>query len=319
MRFVMSERMKLLFGYDGSSYADAALDDLRRAGLPREVEALVVSVGDALITPPLASHEVIEKAFTSKRAEIIIEQANKQASQSMEEANKLAVNASERVRSFFPDWLVRAEALGGAPSEELMRKADEWKAGLIVVGSQGRSALGRLFLGSVSETVAAEARCSVRVARRGTEQGETAPLRIVIGVDGSPGAGAAVSVVAARSWPPGSEARVVAVHSPFTLLATHYFVHPVSVASRDYQDEGALAQKIVDAAAENLRAAGINASPVVKEGDPKQVLVDEAKEWGASCIFLGAKGARGVERFLIGSVSASVAARANCSVEVIRT
>jgi len=109
----MSERMKLLFGYDGSSYADAALEDLRRAGLPREVEALIVSVGDPLITPPLASHEVIGKAFTSKRAEIIIEQANKQASQSMEEANKLAANASERVRSFFPDWLVRAEALGG--------------------------------------------------------------------------------------------------------------------------------------------------------------------------------------------------------------
>jgi len=200
-----------------------------------------------------------------------------------------------------------------------MRKADELKAGLIVVGSQGRSALGRFLLGSVSETVAAEARCSVRVARSGIEQGDAAPLRIVIGVDGSPGAEAAVRVVAARDWPPGSEARVVAVYSPFTLLATHYFVHPGSVAFIDYADEGALAQKIVDAAAEKLRAAGINASPVVKEGDPKQVLVDEAQEWEANCIFLGAKGARGVERFLIGSVSASVAARAHCSVEVVRT
>ena len=69
--------MRLLFGYDGSSYADAALEDLRRAGLPREVEALVVSVGDAPITPPLASHEVIEKAFTSRRVSTVIEQANK--------------------------------------------------------------------------------------------------------------------------------------------------------------------------------------------------------------------------------------------------
>ena len=84
-------------------------------------------------------------------------------------------------------------------------------------------------------------------------------------------------MVAARNWPPGSEARVVAVYSPFTLLATHYFVHPGSMASLDSEDEGALAQKIVDAAAEKLRVAGITASPVVKEGDPKQVLVDEAK------------------------------------------
>ena len=29
----MSERMKILIGYDGSECADAALEDLRRAGL----------------------------------------------------------------------------------------------------------------------------------------------------------------------------------------------------------------------------------------------------------------------------------------------
>jgi|SRR5688572_15766177 nucleotide-binding universal stress UspA family protein len=90
-------------------------------------------------------------------------------------------------------------------------------------------------------------------------------------------------------------------------------------ADPGHTDESALAQKIVDTAAAKLRPAGLSASPIVKEGDPKQVLVDEAKEWGASCIFEGAKGLRGVERFLIGSVSASVAARAHCSVEVVRT
>jgi hypothetical protein len=35
--------MRLLIGYDGSESADAALDDLRRAGLPREASALIVS------------------------------------------------------------------------------------------------------------------------------------------------------------------------------------------------------------------------------------------------------------------------------------
>jgi hypothetical protein len=32
----MKERMRILIGYDGSECADAAIDDLRRAGLPRE-------------------------------------------------------------------------------------------------------------------------------------------------------------------------------------------------------------------------------------------------------------------------------------------
>jgi hypothetical protein len=35
----MKERMRILIGYDGSECADAAIDDLRRAGLPSEATA----------------------------------------------------------------------------------------------------------------------------------------------------------------------------------------------------------------------------------------------------------------------------------------
>jgi nucleotide-binding universal stress UspA family protein len=40
----MKEQMKILIGYDGSPCADAALDDLRRAGLSREAQAIVLTV-----------------------------------------------------------------------------------------------------------------------------------------------------------------------------------------------------------------------------------------------------------------------------------
>jgi nucleotide-binding universal stress UspA family protein len=56
----------------------------------------------------------------------------------------------------------------------------------------------------------------------------------------------------------------------------------------------------------------------MKEGDPKHVLLDEAEQWGADCLFVGARGLSRIERFLLGSVSAAVAARAQCSVEVVR-
>jgi hypothetical protein len=36
--------IRILIAYDGSPHANAAIDDLRRAGLPRQAEALVVSV-----------------------------------------------------------------------------------------------------------------------------------------------------------------------------------------------------------------------------------------------------------------------------------
>ena len=38
--------MKILIAYDGSSCADLALEDMRRAGLPRLAEAVVLSVSE---------------------------------------------------------------------------------------------------------------------------------------------------------------------------------------------------------------------------------------------------------------------------------
>lgn len=70
--------------------------------------------------------------------------------------------------------------------------------------------------------------------------------------------------------------------------------------------------------AKRLRAAGLIAEVVIRSGHPTQVLMDEAGSWSAHCIFAGAKGVRGIERLLLGSVSAAIAARAHCSVEVVR-
>ena len=44
--------MKILIAYDGSESADKGIDDLSRAGLPVEVEALVVSVAEVWLPPP---------------------------------------------------------------------------------------------------------------------------------------------------------------------------------------------------------------------------------------------------------------------------
>jgi hypothetical protein len=93
---------------------------------------------------------------------------------------------------------VRTEVLEGSPSRELLRKAEEWQPDLIVVCSQGRSALGRFFPGSVSKKLATESRSSVRVVRRIAERNDDEPPRIMIGVDGSPGAERAVRSVGRR-------------------------------------------------------------------------------------------------------------------------
>jgi nucleotide-binding universal stress UspA family protein len=77
--------------------------------------------------------------------------------------------------------------------------------------------------------------------------------------------------------------------------------------------------KAVASATEKLWAAKLIVSSEVKAGDPKRVLLDEAESWDADCIFVGATGLSGLDRFLLGSVSAAVAARTHCSAEVVRS
>ena len=86
--------------------------------------------------------------------------------------------------------------------------------------------------------------------------------------------------------------------------------------TRDAQER---VQALVEATVEKLRAAGLTASPYLLTGNPKQVILEAAERWDADCIFVGARGLRGIGGFFLGSVSTAVSTRAHCSVEVAHT
>ena len=77
-------------------------------------------------------------------------------------------------------------------------------------------------------------------------------------------------------------------------------------------------RQIFEPAAEKLRNVGLDAAVMIRRGNPAEEIVDEPENWAADCTFVGAKGTRGIERLLLGSVSSAVSARAHCSVEVVR-
>jgi nucleotide-binding universal stress UspA family protein len=297
--------MKALIAYDGSACAEAALDDLNRAGLPGEVEAMVVSVAELWLPTPSATFKPVLTAATEPLPAPV------------EAARTLAIEASRRLQTMFPAWDVRAEALVGSPASSILKKADEWEPDLIVAGSHGRSALGRFILGSVSQMIVREAHCSVRVARgRGIDAGT--PPRILLGFDGSLDARAAVRTIASREWPEKSAIRVLAVLAPTISDSPLLPWTPEQIAQREASAREWM-QKQVDAAAEELRSSGLAVTPVITAGDPKQVLLDEADGWDADCLFIGARGNNRLVRFMLGSVATALVARAHCSVEVVRT
>jgi nucleotide-binding universal stress UspA family protein len=313
--------MKVLIGYDGSWSAEAVLEDLRRAGLPREGEALVVSVGEVLALPePSSAAGVVGAALTSRRLASGLARAQDRAAKALEEARILAAAAARRVRFFLPGWDVRAEPLAGTPAWELLGKAEEWGADLVVVGSQGRSALGRLLLGSVSKKVAEESSRSVRIARPAAVKGAGEPPRIIVGVDGSAEAERAVRAVGERVWPDGTRVLIVAVDDGTSPTRSARIQPPAAALVPGCNEESAVrASAMVEWGVAELRAIGLDATAAILEGDPRAVLVGEARRWDADCIFVGPRKFSGaIERLRLGSVSSAVGKNAHCSVEVVR-
>ena len=311
--------MKILIGYDGSDCAEAALDDLMRAGLPESAEAHIMSIAEVwLPPPPPSSYEIVEEARKAHSPAELQRDFAKHCP-AAKDALALAQRACERVQTKFPKWKVTADSSCGSPAWELVAKADQWKPDLIVVGSHGRTALGRFVLGSVSQRVLTEAYCSVRIARGRVEEPDC-PVRIIVGTDGSEPSDEALRSVSARKWPAKSEVKVVLVDDPLAPNFLEKIIPPLEkMMEEDRREERAWVEKISAHSLDILRAADIKVTCMVREGDPKRELCKAAEDWGADCIFVGSAGfSNRFERFVLGSISAAVAARAHCSVEVVR-
>ena len=315
--------MKILVACDGRSSADKLYSDLNRAGLPESAEVFVLSVADVFLVP--GYKEKKSKRPADKTYLMYIDQE-------MQKARAIASSMSRKLKSKFPRWRFHAEVSGGSPVGEILNKARERKVDLIVVGSHGRIGVGEFFFGSVALKVLSESACSVRIVRSRT--GETdSPSRIVIGVDGSVESDALITRLAARHWKKGSAVHLVTavnlvVYTAFLLEETVMspMVATVSPECPSIKKEWrtkdknttAWIKKMHEEYKSKLEKAGLIVSTLIKDGDPKVVLMEEARRWGADCIFVGAIGHDRMDRFLIGSVSSSIAARAHCSVEVVR-
>ena len=306
----MSEKMKILIAYDGSEYADNAINELPRAGLPREAEALIVNVRERWLPPP-SSYEIVEEVFGNSEptaAKTARAEAEPEI-QTIEDESPLLGKADKKLKAYFPDWNIETLSLHGSPSYQIERKAKDWNAHLIVVGSQGKTGNKLFSLGSVSQKIANEAGCSVRVVR-GNAWKKGAPTRILIGLDGTRAAHLAVEEIARRMWMMGSEVRLVtAKDSPD--------VKGKSKAETSKTDEWI--NSFIEEAKQILKSSALDVSQILEEGDPKQIIIRAADEWGADCIFIGSNDTGNFyENVLLGSVATAIVARAHCTVEIVR-
>lgn len=292
--------MKTIFiAYDGSECSEAIFTELQHAGLSPQLTAHVVAVAELWATLPTVPSAAAEKTEASRRAGALAEQG------------------AARLRAVFPGWEVVATGLAGSVARTIIERAREVFAEVIFIGSHSRSAVGRFFLGSVSQKVAAEAKCSVRICRPRPPSG--AAPRLLVAVDGSASSEAAVRCVAERTWFAGTAVAVVNVIEP-PLRPGLAELPPEDAAEIQRQHEARLAwlETVTTAAQRRLESAGLLAERHLLDGEPKSTLLEWAESWKADCLFIGASGLHQSGAETLGTVASALVARAHCSVEIMR-
>jgi nucleotide-binding universal stress UspA family protein len=78
------------------------------------------------------------------------------------------------------------------------------------------------------------------------------------------------------------------------------------------------AQKVAADVVGTLDMPGVRAEAVAERGDPRDVIIEQARDFGADLVVLGSHGRTGLRRWILGSVAESVVRHAPCSVEVAR-
>jgi nucleotide-binding universal stress UspA family protein len=143
---------------------------------------------------------------------------------------------------------------------------------------------------------------------------------IVVGTDGSDTATQAVRQATELAGAVGARIVLVSAYEPVSDARLRE--ESIQRVPQDLQwmiNPRADVQATLEAAAAEVRAAGVEVEVFARQGDPADAILDVAEERGSDLIVLGNKGMTGAKRFLLGSVPNKVSHHAPCSVLIIRT
>lgn len=234
------------------------------------------------------------------------------------DSQEILGDAVKAVRAEHPDLRVTTVTRSGAVTPLLIEESRGKE--LAVTGSRGLGGFTGLLLGSIGMGLAAHARCPVAVIRgTATAPSVGSPAPIVVGVDGSHEAEAALQAAFAEAALRRSPLQVVHCwQDPTTDLYTTDGDHPVSLPEFDESAWRAFAAKSLE---ESLAEARRSHPEVTVQADvdwrrPTVALLDRAK--GAQLLVVGSRGRGAFKGLVMGSTSRVMIQHAPCPVLVVR-
>lgn len=304
--------MRVLFAYDGSEHAEAALQLLQDLPLYEGSTILALSV---LPTQWISGHEALRAAL-----------------------DRIPGRFTQR------NIQVTTELKAGNPAATINDTARLREMNLIVMGAKGLRATLGILLGGVAQQVVEYAQCPVLIVR--------APYKgikkVLVVTDGSKHSQLALEYLAPLCAPDREHPDVPPMRKRCCLLPESAEVHVMHILPPSIPPEAAMStwavgpevmypvpakpidrqaieaeehkagQQLLSQALHLMQEGGISARGVLKRGDAATEILEYSRAHDIDLIVCGSRGLSPVASWLLGSVSRKLVHYATCSVLVVR-
>lgn len=281
----------VLLAVDGSEASEQAARMLARLPHPNRLHVTIARIVELPALPhPFRSADLVDKVYRQEKF--------------------AAAETLARISALFDGDCVHVNNVidRGPVGERIVQIAEDVGADLIVVGSTGRSQIGRMLLGSVSDHVATHARCSVLVVRPSRDSNADTPLQICLAYEGeSQGVLKEISEIPWRS-----QAR-------FHVLSVVPYSDGLFGAPREHAEVVQRYQADLDEARLLLAPVAPGVKMHLAESEHLgEAIVQFAETHKIDVLVVGETCREDLTRFLLGSTSRYVLRHAPCSVWIGR-
>jgi len=285
--------MRIVAGVDWSGEAFAAVEQVGLLYRPDEV-VLVHGVDLGMFQSPIVAGAVNLQGYDEFR-------------QALMDAGRQAV---ERCRTLLPAETPSIRTLCEVqhPAAFILDSADTVKADLIAVGTHDHSRVTEVFAGSVSHRVLLHATVPTLIVK-----GKARPVtRVLMAAEGREDATRLHTWLTSHLFKNPVAVTILSVVPSLHMVNARLMV---GLESWSEQSER-YAEQIVNDTARALASPHFTVSTMVRTGDPVTTVCEAGKSH--DLIVVGSHGRKGLDRFLLGSVSHGIVHQAGCSVLVVR-
>ncbi|MEX1173275.1 MAG: universal stress protein [Chloroflexota bacterium] len=194
------------------------------------------------------------------------------------EAERIANEVGERLQN--AGFTVHTLARQGDSAEQILATIESERPDLVVMGPRGRSALAQAILGSVTQQVIADGVDPVLVARVPESADGPLPSRILLVVDGSLDARAAIERLLDLGWTNGALVTVLGLLGERSSLGAG----PAELSEEVQRTVREDATATIDHLIRPLVDAGVDVDVLLRDGQPLERTLDAASTLGVDVV-----------------------------------